>query len=394
MKLFDEIVRDYSGPKDYAESDFHYLNRSVRSESENIRVLLEKWFQHVPSQSRPELRSRFRDKDSRQHASAFFELYMHELLNRLNFRIQLHPGIPGSPAHPDFLVFRNKRHLLYLEATAATSSDSETGARARENQVYDSLNRMESPNFFIGLTVHGAPNSPPPGRRIREFLEQKLARSDPDKVTEEWKKHGKQALPSWKWNYEGWKIEFFAVPKVPDARGKPGVRPIGIHCRAEFTAAHNAIRNSIKDKARKYGNLDLPYVIAANYVNDFGADDIDITNALFGEEQFAVRRHGVNVMHVTPGRKRNGVWWGPHGPQNRGVSAVLITVNLTPWTMARVTPVVWHNPWANSALLQDIWPLCQRVVDLRENQLLKRSGESIPKLLGIDTFWPRNPESV
>jgi len=67
------------GPADFAESDFHWLNRSARPEANHIRDLLERWFHDFISSAKSDLRSRMRSADDRQYMSAFYELYFHAL---------------------------------------------------------------------------------------------------------------------------------------------------------------------------------------------------------------------------------------------------------------------------------------------------------------------------
>lgn len=395
MKLFDDITRNDNRPAHYAEPSFDYLNQSARPECERMRNLLEQWFGHIPSEVQLELRSRFRDKDDRQHTSAFFELHLHELLFRLGFDTEFHPQMEGERTHPDFMVLKGGEPLFYLEATLAALSDTETATEARENQVYDTLNRMKSPNFFIGLKVHGAPETSPPGRMIRSFLERRLAELDPDEVAKQFTRSGRLALLSWNWEHEGWRITFFPIPKSPSARGKPGARPIGLKTQEwSLLTPHIGIRDSIRDKASKYGRLDLPYVVAINVIDEFGAEDIDINNALFGEEQDTFVFRGNDSIEQMPGRKPNGAWYGPNGPQNKRVSAALIAVNLYPWSIAKVTPILWHNPWANYMVPKDVWSLPQLVPDFKNNQLVKRDGKNSWESLGLYPNWPNTCKDV
>jgi len=350
-KLFDEMDQDYTGPALYAEPMFNYLNRCVRLECKRIRNLLEQWFKNFPSEFQNELRTRFRSKDDRQHLAAFFELYLHELLSKSGFSVEIHPVVNNKATHPDFKVLKDGKPLFYLEATLAALSDEDTSAKTRENQVYDALNRTKSPNFFIGVKVHGASTTNPPGAKMRRFLERKLSKLDPDMIAKQFEQGDFETLPRWEWKHDDWQITFFPIPKKPEARGKPGVRPIGIQMYdVKLITPHIGIKKAIQDKATKYGELDLPYIVAINVMDEFGADDIDISNALFGEEQVTIIFRGNELIGQRPGRKPNGAWYGPKGPQNKRVSAVLIAVNLNPWKIAKVTPVLWHNPWANYPL--------------------------------------------
>ena len=43
------------------------------------------------------------------------------------------------------------------------------------NLVYDALNNLESPDFYLGLRVDGASETPPPGAKLRGVLARWLA---------------------------------------------------------------------------------------------------------------------------------------------------------------------------------------------------------------------------
>ena len=89
--LYDNIHRDYLGAARYSEPQFAYLNRSARLEANLIRALLEAWFSRYPPAEAADLRARFRSSNDLQHHSAFFELFVHELLLKLGLHPQIHP---------------------------------------------------------------------------------------------------------------------------------------------------------------------------------------------------------------------------------------------------------------------------------------------------------------
>jgi len=388
IKLFDKISKEYTGPALYAEPNFEYLNRSTRPESEKIRDLLEQWFGNFPSDAQSDLRGRFRSKNNRQHFGAFFELYIYKLLLKLDFNIEIHPHIDNKAEKPDFKVSKNEKELFYLEATLAAPSDAKISVQAIENQVYDVIDRMSSPDFFIGLQVHGAPESPPAGRKIREFLEDKLDKLDPNEVTKRYKKNDFGI--NWNWKHEDWQITFFPIPKPPKYRGKTGIRSIAVRTNSMHkVTSHEKIRKAIKDKACKYGDFDLPYIIAINVaVDPFSTDDSDIMNALFGDQHDIVSHLRGKVISQETKRKLNGAWYSKKGPQYQGVSAAIIIINLTSWEIAKITPVIWHNPWANYPLDPNLLPLPQMIPNLENNKLTKRGGKESWQLFELHLDWP------
>jgi hypothetical protein len=391
MKLFDDEVHKYKGLALYAEPAFTYLNRSARPPAENMRRTLEAWFSQYPRSEQAGLRARLRSKDDGNHCSAFFELLLHQLLLRMGCRVQIHPDLPDreSTRHPDFLVESTQGARFYAEAVIATGvSARERAARARMDDVYDAINRLHSPNFFVALDIIGAPDTPPPARHIRALLKERLGRLDPGEVEVLWRSGGIQAVPHWQYEHEGWKIDFHPIPKSASLRGKPDVRPIGMRSfEMKFVDASSPIRDAIVGKAGRYGELDLPYVIAVNSLDDNSVDRIDMMDALFGKETYvlAIGRSGaMGQPEMT--REPNGVWTSRSGPTYTRVSAVLLAISVMPWTIGRAGVFLIHNPWAQRPYDSELTRLPQGVP--REGLMHWEVGLSLGEALRLAPGWP------
>lgn len=386
--LFDQIERTYKGTKLYSESDFDYLNHSARKYCERMRSLLEEWLGHYPIDKREELIKRFRSSDDIGFKSVFFELYLHELLLRLGFKIEIHPQIEGESTHPEFLASLDTEPKFYLEATLSVGPIEEVAAEKRENIVYDTLDKMDSPNFFIGVKIEGLPKTPPPGSRWRSFLVKELFKLDPDELAIRLKRRGLESMPKWNMNHDGWNVTFQPIPKSPQARGKERIRPLGLRFSGfSELKDHIYLRNAIRGKSTKYGKLNLPYIIAVNILSIF-CNDMSITNALFGDEGITVFRKGDGIFNHKPGRKHNGVWRGPRGPQNTRVSGVMTFAYLAQRNIPKVNPILWHNPWAKRPLNPDIWPLPQRIVNKQTGIPELKEGKRVVEVFNLQEKWP------
>jgi hypothetical protein len=355
--------------------------------------MLEDWFEHYPGNKKVDLRQRFRADDA-QHKSAFFELYIHQLLTRLGYDLQAEPDVSGCVTHPDFLAYRAGSPRFYLEATlAGLQSEKEYAAEKRKNTVYDLLNTIDSPNFFLAIDIEGDPSAPPT-KKLRKELIRWLATMDPDVIGKLYESGRYADIPSYHWQTEGWILVFKPRPKSPELRGQPGIRPIGLRfpTELEWQNSSDGIRNAIEAKAKKYGQLDLPFVIAINVVEDH-CDNVDIMNALYGDE--------ITVMSQAPGgklteswqRTRNGAWIGKAGPRKTLVSAVLLGVDLHPWNVGAVSPELFQNPWASHPFSTADWPLPHCVADLKEGRVCRRPGASAGQFLGIPSPWPLPEDS-
>lgn len=206
---------------------------------------------------------------------------------------------------------------------------------------------------------------------------------------EKLKSDGLEDLPNITLSHDGWDVTFHAIPKSPKARDKSGIRPIGLRFfRFQECNEDEWIRNAIKEKATKYGNLNIPYIIAINVLSIFSNDDLMIMDALFGKERMtAYQLPGGGSDHKLT-RAPNGAFLGPHGPQNTRVSGVIICSNLSCGGIARITPVLWHNPWASFPLNQNFLSLPQHIQNQEKTRIEFREGENTTDLFGIPEDWP------
>jgi hypothetical protein len=216
---------------------------------------------------------------------------------------------------------------------------------------------------------------------------------DPDVLGDALCGEGFDALPAFDWSHDGWELSFLPVAKSPRLRGTPGVRPIGITMpEVQILETHKAIRAAVCSKATRYGELDLPYLIAVNVVAEH-VDNIDTMNALFGEECVEFRMNPDGSIAQALGRKKDGAWYGPTGPRNTRVSGAIILNGLAEWAVHQ-TPVLIHNPYATKPFPLDRWPLLQRVFDERRKRVVDRSGADIVDLLRLPRPWPPPEETL
>lgn len=247
---------------------------------------------------------------------------------------------------------------------------------------------MNSPNFFLEVKVNTYSNIPPSGANWRGILENELAELDPGELLTKVEKNGLESLPSWTLEDRGWTVTFKPIPRSPEARGKPGIRPIGVRWFGPtWCKDHINIRSAIKEKATKYGNLGLPYIIAIN-VTSYYCDEHSIADALFGEKNVTVFRKSDGSFSDRTERNLNGAWWGLKGPQNKRVSAVLMFCYLLWGNIGKVTPVLWHNPWASRPLAFNFWPMPQMLPNPETSKMEKIRGKAVNEIFNLSSNWP------
>ena len=373
-------------PKRYGESIYAYYRDSERPGIAAIRTLLEEWFLELPEDERLDLQQRFSSRIDQQHRSAVFELFLHHLLLRCGFEVGFHPDIPGVATHPDFLVSRNGQELFYLEAIAVGNSTREEAETNRMNQVYDSLNNLASPDFYLGLRVEGAPDTPPPGARLRGEIGRWLATLDRQAIQRCYLEERYGDVPTYEWVHDGWRILFDPIPKGDEARANPSVRPIGMTTPMQATqlSLDESLKEGVATKDR-YGRLALPFVVAIQVVDEFRIAKIDVMNGLFGPEAVAIDAQG----NPRTARVPDGAWITANGPIHRTISAVMAWSSLEPWNFTAIEPIVVHNPYASLPLANDTLPLLQHVVDHQKGVLAEQAGRSMEDILGLAKEWVR-----
>jgi hypothetical protein len=171
-------------------------------------------------------------------------------------------------------------------------------------------------------------------------------------------------------------------------RGKPNVRPIGIQLfEWKLVDASTPIKDAIVDKAGRYGDLDLPYVIAVNSLDEKSVDRIDVMDALCGKETFVLSSSPSGAIGEPQMKRRpNGAWTGKSGPRYRRVSAVLLAIRVTPWTIGSAGVLLIHNPWAHRPYDCELTQLPQGVA--KEGRMHWQDGLSLAKALGLPPGWP------
>jgi hypothetical protein len=381
--LFDAVARTDESAARHLEGRYRFLNRKAGVFFDRIRATMEDWWRRYPAEGRADLRGRFRSGSDEAFSGAFWELYHHECLIRQGYEVTLHPEVPGTSGRPDFLARKPGDFGFYLEATVATTSHDKKAAEMRLGAIYDVLNDLDSPNFFLSVEVEQEGTLPPATKRLRSDLSSWLGTLDPDALIGQGLQYPDG--PQHVWEEADWRVRFRPVPKSPERRGKPG-RAIGIYdAGGGFIDTTSALRRAIAEKAGRYGKPDRPYVLAVLIEAHF-IDAEDVANSLFGT--VAYRIFADPNREAEPVRKPDGSWRGPSGPVNTRVSAVLTAVNLGPWSVPRLAPRLWLNPWA-SIPLADRLPWHVSRVDPATGTLAEDPAAATPaEVFGLPEDWP------
>jgi len=377
MKLFDDFVRSYEPPAGYGEFDFEYLNHSANEPIRKVRDVLEDWFSRYPAAERSELMQRFRSHDEHNHTSSFFELWLHELLLRLGCSIRVHPTLPDTAKRVDFLVESPQGHNFYMEAVHVNGESGEQSkSQARLNTLYDSLNYLNSPDFFIHLDVSGAPRSPIPATQIRSYLERELSNLNPELINRFVELRRLDLLPTWRFEHDGVRLTCYPTPKPQELRGTPGVRTLASNSFGGIIDSEGPIRTAVAAKAKRYGILDLPLVVAVNATDDF-ISERDVLGGLYGSISGWEEPELLNDAR--------GVWGSNSRPTWTRLSAVLVTLKLRPCKLVGST-CLYHNPTPKRPYVGELTCLPQIIP--KNNRLVRQNGENLESILNLPSGFP------
>jgi hypothetical protein len=398
MNLFDDFERTYTEYSAPQESNFAFLNRSAMPKFVRTRKLLERWFHEYPAAHQTALGTSFRSDRDSQHWGAFFEIYCHALLWHQGFTSSVQEVVDPAVNRPiDFLVQKDGISLFYLEATVAADSSQVLANQRKVWEFIDALNVLNEPNFQVGLEIERESSQNLPFNRIRSAIQRWLQTLDPNEVTEQIKGKAYEKHPQWIWDRDGWRIIFFAIPRPQEDRGMMGQTVLYHFWDARGVEGQNSLKDALEEKADRYGELQLPYMIAVDVlaIDSFGRD---VGEVLFGKEVVLIDTQSEKVTltrsPLLPNRHRseNGLWFARRGLRNRQISAVLLVDELMPWAIAHKTPLLWHNPWAEKPLDSSLWQGPQMLPDMNASppQMRYRDGKQAFEFLHLSPDWPND----
>lgn len=274
-KLFDDKLRvnlEYALPQD---DSYEFYDNSAIEEFVAVRERLNAWFSKYPNDAKKQLKRDFQSNFD----SAFFELFIHELFLRQGFSLIPHPTVPNSTKKPDFLAKKGELEL-YLEAKVATDeSNEEKALKAKQNVIYDTINQINCPDYWISIKeINFLSNKQAKLSRIRQSLEEDINKYGSLRVIQKEDTYSQRREKYI--SYEDENIEI-AISLWPCSIQKS--RPIGSYLGGSYMGGcEESIRNAVKAKAYRYGNLDKPYIVCVNSLSHKQTHTEDVYDALFG----------------------------------------------------------------------------------------------------------------
>lgn len=379
--VFDDFVRRDDSVAHHTEPTALFLNRVAGGYWDQVRELIELWADAYPAEAKPDLVGRLRSPRNRQWGGALWELYLHESFLKSGYDVAVHPTVPSGTRQPDFLVTRSEAEF-YVEAKCVFGKQLD-GEDARLRAVFDAIDTVRSPNFFVNLHVAQIGPRAPSTKGLKAELEKWLAGLDPDTIDllDLLGETGER----YRWARGGWELDFRPLPIRADARGKGKHRPLGMWSAGDAVQIDDetALRHALKDKGSAYGTLDRPLLLAINVSTGFDRS-FETMNALYGSAMVVFNQADAGSAHES--RRPDGYFGRPGAWRHRHVAGVLIGPNICPWIAGTVAPTFWTHPapiGISPAL--DIWHRAALDGDHVETTPPRRQPWEV---FGIPKTWP------
>jgi hypothetical protein len=150
---------------------------------------------------------------------------------------------------------------------------------------------------------------------------------------------------------------------------------------------HQEIRPGLKKKASRYGELDLPYVVAIDCLSMYHREE-GVIDALLGEPYVAFTRQADGSMKEEHRRRPDGVWYGPPNgqPQNTRMSGVLAFFRIDAWNFVTKNGLFIPNPWASKPA--PALNLGTSELTLVNGAYQRSEGSPVGQLLDMPANWP------
>jgi hypothetical protein len=283
---------------------------------------------------------------------------------------------------------RSTHTRFLMEAATLSASDYERAEESRRSAVIDALNSLPCPDYFLRIEHVGTLKTPPSLRQLKHDVRRFLANLEYEAVRAAIQAGGIESAPAMTYRHDGFRLRISVIPVIPQYRTDSPHVPVGILGPGEayWVDDRTPVRDKIRAKASRYGQLRRPLIVAINAANTHLRHEV-VMEALFGNEMVSLRWDaGGQPLEPAFDRHANGAWIGPRGPRHRTVSAVLIVSSLLPWSVAAREPVVYHNPWARYPIRAEALPFAQFLPE--GNRVVEQAGKAVREILDLPAMWP------
>lgn len=299
---FNDPGSPISGYRKEAVSAYSYLSRSTRVECENVRQFFNGVLNSYNLSDKDDVLGKLQSHDDVAFQSAILELFVYAALRAGGIEVmEAEPDRFSTKGKPDYLCRSGNGYEFLVEVkNLSEHSAEERAAHKRFSVLRQRLNDLGTEEFFLDLAIRELPTENLPIRKIETDVKRWLASLDYNEVSNSMKEG--DGLPSNEYEFV-WPIgkPIFILKPIPRSIAALQIKPersVGMETLAKWSDARIRICEALKEKARKYGNITVPYFIILN-AEDFFADFDDFFDALFGSLAVQVTRRGSELAAQT-----------------------------------------------------------------------------------------------
>ena len=373
---FDNFERTHTGRGDHGESEFAFLNRSARDEAAEARKRIEKLVEAYPEVGLNHLCARLRSDEDQNFHGAIFELVLYKLLVNLGCEVEL-CDLHNDLRRPDFLIQHGGKRC-YVEATVADPNLDTLQFNHYEQDVLNKLDTLSGRGIGVVVKIEGTLTRLLRKQHLTRPFKHLINTVNTDEIPRSDSAYGYLDGPSVEIIDGDWKLTGHLIT-IDSERFVHRIdrAPIRI-------APEKAILRRLEDKAKRYRQLDAPFIIAINARElGFGSRD-DAINALYGERSLSMSLD-YNTMPpslVPDGvvKSSGGIWFMNDGePRYNRVTGAMFFERLDPFKLAPPM-TLYLNPNLTDHCIPDVLYRLPHAIE-EDHELRFDEGECLESLL-------------
>lgn len=337
------------------------------------RAKIEKWFQSLPEDVKPDIRGRLRDKSSHQHFSAYYELVFYQFFKSIGYSVSIHPTL--KEGEPDLSVTgKNLEKPIIIEIATVFDDPDWIREERKVNLILDRLNSIEH-YFFISVIVHS--------EHIPEIINYNQLKHFVKKWLDSFDPHTTHTTQEIEYTVDELKLKLLLIPKKIVQKDPI----VGGHMLPARFVGTTQLRGMFERKINKYKSvkdLKLPFIIALTMI-DMPAGEEGLLRELFVKPKFNIKiKANGKASGVEPAPDFSGLLTPKPGlggkARNTRLSAVLITRSRwlergenEPAARQHDFGVI-YNPWACNPFDHEIFEGYPQFITISEDEKGKTFG--------------------
>jgi hypothetical protein len=304
-------------------------------------------------------------------------MYLYRVTTGSGHEVEIHPTVPGTTKHPDFLVHGSDP--FYLEAVRVGRDPETTGGDRRLSDVETILDGAKIDGLTLDASWHDVGPSPISSTTLRKKLLGWVEGIDRDLLRLQFAANTpRRELPVFEFKENGWHLTFTPVPVGGVGRPLIGMRGPG---RAVMVDNRTGLRRVLDSKTNRYGTgLPHPLVTGVLANTDYTTRNYDIEPVLYGE-------HSRPPQQVSdPAELREDGHWRTRRGWRRGHNPNVVTASdLTVFSMGKVVPRLWTTLEPNT---RRVGPFTWAdSTDVSQVDVPESSASPDRESLGIEEDW-------